>query len=56
LAQCDADLQELAAEVAALQAELREGTGSTVSVQSVKRSQKIESLSKRVRKGLKLNQ
>lgn len=48
-----ADLQQLIAESQALQKELQGTQGSTVSVQSIKRSQKLEDLSKKIRKTLK---
>jgi hypothetical protein len=50
-----ADLQALITESQALQHELQSTPGGTVSAQSLKRSQKIESLSKRIRKTLKMN-
>jgi hypothetical protein len=50
-----ADLQALITESQALQHELQSTPSGTVSAQSLKRSQKIESLAKRIRKTLKLN-
>jgi hypothetical protein len=50
-----ADLQALLTEAQALQHELQSTPGGAVSAQSLKRSQQIESLSKRIRKALKLN-
>jgi hypothetical protein len=47
------DLQELIAESQALQKELQSTQGATVSVQSFKRSQKLENLSRKIRKTLK---
>jgi hypothetical protein len=48
-----ADLQELITEAQMLQRDLQDPPGRTVSAQSFRRSQKIESLSKRIRKTLK---
>ena len=48
-----ADLQELISEAQMLQRDLQDAPGRTVSALSFKRSQKIESLSKRIRKTLK---
>jgi hypothetical protein len=50
-----ADVQELITEAQTLQQDLKGSLGRTVSAQSYKRSQKIESLSKRIRKTLKAN-
>jgi hypothetical protein len=50
-----ADVQELITEAQALQHDLNASLGRVVSVQSYKRSQKIENLSKRIRKTLKAN-
>jgi hypothetical protein len=50
-----ADVQELITEAQALQQDLNASLGRVVSVQSYKRSQKIENLSKRIRKTLKAN-
>ncbi len=50
-----ADVQELIAEAQTLQQDLKASPASTISAQSYKRSQKIESLSKRIRKTLKAN-
>ena len=50
-----ADLQELITEAQTLQQDLKASQGHTVSAQSFQRSQKIESLSKRIRKTLKAN-
>ena len=47
------DVRDLLVQVEILQAELRAGSAATVSAQSVKRSQKIEDLSKRIHKNLK---
>jgi len=49
------DLQTLITESQALQHELQSTPVGTVSAQSLKRSQRIEGLSKRIRKALKLN-
>jgi hypothetical protein len=49
------DLQTLIAESQALQQELQSTPVSTVSAQSLKRSQKIESLSKKIHKAIRLN-
>ena len=50
-----ADVQELIVEAHTLQQELHSTPRGTMSAQSFKRSQRIESLSKRIRKTLKLN-
>jgi hypothetical protein len=50
-----ADVRELIAEAQTLQQDLKTSPGNTVSAQSYKRSQKIESLSRRIRKTLKAN-
>jgi hypothetical protein len=50
-----ADVQELITEAQTLQQDLKVSRGRTVTAQSFKRSQKIESLSKRIRKTLKAN-
>jgi hypothetical protein len=50
-----ADLQELITETQALQRDLQSSRGVTVSAESFKHSQKIEMLSKRIRKTLKGN-
>jgi hypothetical protein len=50
-----ADLQELITETQTLQRDLQAALGTTVSVESLKRSQRIEMLSKRIRKTLKAN-
>ncbi len=50
-----ADVRELIAEAQALQHDLESSLGRTVSAQSYKHSQKIESLSKSIRKTLKAN-
>ena len=50
-----ASVQELITEAQALQHDLQATLGRTVSAQSYKRSQKIESLSKSIRKTLKAN-
>ena len=50
-----ADVQELITEAQALQQDLKSSLGRTVSAQSFKRSQKVESLSKRIRTTLKAN-
>jgi hypothetical protein len=48
-----ADIQELITEAQTLQQDLKASRGHTVAAQSFKRSQKIESLSKRIRITLK---
>jgi hypothetical protein len=48
-----ADVQELIAEAQTLQKDLKASPGTIVSAQSYKRSQKMESLSKKIRKTLK---
>ena len=50
-----ADLQTLIAEAQSLQHDLTIAPAVTLSAQSVKRSQKLETLSKRIRKNLKPN-
>ncbi len=50
-----AHVQELITEAQALQHDLKTSLGRTVSTQSYKRSQKLESLSKSIRKTLKAN-
>jgi hypothetical protein len=50
-----ADLQTLIAESQALQQELRSAPADVVSTQSLKHSQKIETLAKKIRKAVKLN-
>ena len=50
-----ADLQELLTETQILQRDLQSSQGATVSAESFKRSRKIETLSKRIRKTLKAN-
>jgi len=49
------DLQQLVTESQTLQRDLEASPGGTVSAESFKRSQKIEMLSKRIRKTLKGN-
>jgi hypothetical protein len=50
-----ANVQELITEAQALQHDLQASLGRTVSAQSYRRSQKIENLSKSIRKTLKAN-
>jgi hypothetical protein len=50
-----ADLQELIGETRKLQQDLQVSLGHTVSAESFKRAQKMEMLSKRIRKTLKAN-
>ena len=50
-----ADLKELIAEAQTLQEELNTAPAGTVAAQSFKRAQKMESLSRKIRKALKVN-